>query len=68
MKNNMNKQYDKSNKNQESLIAKAKLSYVKPVIISYGDVRDITLGGTHGVAELGSGCDGSTLGAMSDIC
>ena len=30
------------------------LSYEKPVLTSYGDVRDITLGGSPGLGESGS--------------
>jgi len=30
------------------------LEYEKPVLISYGDVRDITLGGSPGMGESGS--------------
>lgn len=33
----------------------ASLSYEKPVLIAYGDVRDVTLGPTPGLGE--SGCE-----------
>ncbi|MFT6407076.1 MAG: hypothetical protein ACJAQ6_000486 [Arenicella sp.] len=32
-------------------------AYQTPVLIAYGDVRDITLGGTLGSGESGSGVD-----------
>ena len=55
--NIVNKQANKNDKpeilnNKES---GAVLEYQKPVLISYGDVRDITLGPSPGFGESGAG-------------
>ena len=55
--NIVNKQANKNDKpkilnNKES---DAVLEYQKPVLISYGDVRDITLGPSPGFGESGAG-------------
>ncbi len=47
MKNNIDKQNKKSN-------IKAVLDYEKPVLMCYGDVRDVTLGPTAGLGESGN--------------
>jgi len=40
---------------QESIKASASDEYEKPVLICYGDVRDITLGPSPGFGESGAG-------------
>jgi len=44
--------------------------YEKPILVCYGDVRDITLGATQGVVEIGSGCAQGTFtnGNPTDLC
>ena len=60
--NIVNKQANKNDKpeilnNKESHAKEsgAVLEYQKPVLISYGDVRDITLGPSPGFGESGAG-------------
>lgn len=40
--------------------------YVKPVLLAYGDVRDVTLGPTPGLGE--SGCECARRDGASAIC
>lgn len=47
MKNNTIKQ-------QKKLNTKRVLNYEKPVLMCYGDVRDVTLGPTAGLGESGN--------------
>lgn len=46
---------------------KSKLAYCKPVLICYGDVRDITLGGTGTMFESGPfGPDGCRMNGQNN--
>jgi len=50
---------NKKNSHRSSDASSAKNSrkeYEKPVLIAYGDVRDVTLGGTGGLGESGCEC------------
>lgn len=48
-----------SNADVSEACANSQEAYSKPVLIRYGDVRDITLGGSIGLGESGSGTGGS---------
>ena len=45
---------DNINKVQIKTKAKSVLNYEKPVLMCYGDVRDVTLGPTAGLGESGN--------------
>lgn len=51
---NKNKSFDDCFASQASTQKLAKKSYTTPTLISYGDVRDVTLGPTVGILESGN--------------
>ena len=53
-KHNQDSQFEKSDVTDAGIDKGAVKAYEKPVLIAYGDVRDITLGPTVGEGE--SGC------------
>ncbi len=57
MQNKLDNSLDNENLTNNELGDTGKaLKYEKPVLICYGDVRDITLGGTGGLGESGCEC------------
>ena len=54
LKNRVKKSDDKQSLNGDVVEATSPRVYEKPVLIAYGDVRDITLGPTNGEGESGA--------------
>lgn len=48
---------EQNKKEQQNNQIKEKLKYVRPELLSLGDIRDVTMGGSFGVGD--SGCSGA---------
>ena len=48
---------DNTKVTKEDMRASAQREYEKPILLCYGDVRDVTLGPTPGFGESGCECD-----------
>lgn len=56
---------DNTNVASQALNGSVERQYEKPVLLCYGDVRDVTLGPTPGFGESGCECDRRPGGSLS---